>query len=41
MYNHPYKDLGPTADQSGEAIKIITRRCKVINSLSNIYKDIR
>ena len=40
---NPYKDRGPTDNQSGDVIKIITQTYKVINAtcISKINKDIR
>ena len=35
------KDRGPTANQSGEAIIIITQTCKAIKKVYEKYKDIR
>ena len=35
--NHPYKDLSPRVNQSGEAIEIITRTCKVITTVYQTY----
>ena len=34
FHNPPFKDRWPTANQSGEAIKIITQTCKVIKKAS-------
>ena len=35
--NPPYKDRGPTTNQSGEAVKIITQTCKLIKTVYQKY----